>query len=48
MKTHPESITKEDKNMVDDRDYGEIKFSVSKKDYSRIERENNFYFHCYY
>ena len=39
MKTQPERITKEDRNMVDDLDYEGIKFPVSKKDYCRIERK---------
>ena len=29
VETHPERITKEDKNMVDDIDYERIKFPVS-------------------
>ena len=33
VKTYPEKITKEDKNMVNDLDYEGIKFPVSKKDY---------------
>ena len=41
MKTHPEKISKEDKNMVDDLDYEGIKFPVLKKDYCKIERQNN-------
>ena len=41
LKMHPESITKEDKNMINDRDYKGIKFPVSKKDYYKIERQNN-------
>ena len=41
MKRHPGRITKEDKNMFDDLDYEGIKFPVSKKDYCRIERQNN-------
>ena len=32
LKIHPERITKEDKNMVNDLDYGGIKFPVFKKD----------------
>ena len=43
VKTHPERIIKEDKNMANDLNYEEIKFSVSKKDYCRIERQNNIY-----
>ena len=38
---HPERIIKEDKNMINDLDYERIKFSVSKKDYCRIERQSN-------
>ena len=41
LKIHPERITKEDKNMINDLDYEEIEFPVSKKDYCRIERRNN-------
>ena len=41
VKTHPERITKEDKNMINDLDYERIKFPVSKKDYCKIERQNN-------
>ena len=40
VKIHPERITKDDKNMINDLDYEEIKFPVSKKDYCRIERQN--------
>ena len=41
VKRHPERITKENKNMVDDLDYEGIKVTVSKKDYCRIKRQNN-------
>ena len=41
VKTHPERITKEDKSMINNLDYEEIKFPVSKKDYCRIERQKN-------
>ena len=41
VKAHPERITKENKNMVHDLDYEQIKFPVSKKDYCKIERQNN-------
>ena len=40
-KTHPERITKEEKNMVDDLGYEGIKFPISKKDYCKTERQNN-------
>ena len=41
VKTHPEGITKEDKSMINDLDYEGIKFPVSKKEYCRIEGQNN-------
>ena len=41
MKTHPERITKKDKNMINDPNYEGNKCSVSKKDYCRNERQNN-------
>ena len=41
VKTHPERITKENKSMINNLSYEEIKFPVSKKDYCRIERQNN-------
>ena len=37
----PQRITKEDKRMINDLDYEEIKFPVSKTDYCKIERQNN-------
>ena len=41
LKIHPERITKVDKNMINDLDRESIKFLVSKKDISKIERQNN-------
>ena len=41
VKIHPERITKEDENIVNDLDYEGIKFHVSKKDISKIGRQNN-------
>ena len=41
LKIHPERITKADKSMVNDLDYEGIKFHVSKKDFSKIEKKNN-------
>ena len=41
VKRHPERVTKEDKNMINDLDYEGIKFPISKKDSSKIERQNN-------
>ena len=39
LKTHPERISKSDKNMVNDLDYEGIEFPVSKKDYCKIEKK---------
>ena len=41
LKTHAERITKADKNMVSGLYYEVIGFSVSKKDYKRIQKQNN-------
>ena len=41
LKIHPEIITKADRKMVNDLDYVDVKFPVSKKDYSKIEQKNN-------
>ena len=41
VKIHPERITKKDKEMVIELDYGGIRFPVSKKDYCKIEKQNN-------
>ena len=41
VKTHPERITKKDKELVSKLNYEEINFPVSKKDYCKIEKQNN-------
>ena len=41
LKTRPEKMTKVNKKMVNDLDYEGIKFSLSKKDYSKIEQKKN-------
>ena len=41
VKRHPERTTKVDKKMINDLDYEGLKFPVSKKDYSRTERQSN-------
>ena len=41
VKTHPERTTKEDENMINDLDLEGIKFPVSRKDYGKIEIQNN-------
>ena len=48
VKRHPERITKEDKKMIKYLNY-EVKFPVSKKDYCRIERQDNIFINvlCY-
>ena len=38
---HPQRMTKADRKMVNDLDYVNIKFPVSKKDYSKIEQKNS-------
>ena len=40
-KIHPERIKKENRKMVNDLDYVDVKYPVSKKDYSRIKQKNN-------
>ena len=49
LKIHPEKITKVDKKVINDLDYEGIKFSVTKKYYCRIKRQNNIYINvfCY-
>ena len=42
IKTHPEIITKLDEKMINDLDYEGIKFPVSKKDFSNIEKKRIF------
>ena len=41
LKMHPERTTIADENMVNDLENADIKFPVSKKKYSRIEKKNN-------
>ena len=41
LKIHPERIAKADRNMVNDFDYEDIEFPVSKKDCCKIEQINN-------
>ena len=41
VKTHPERITKKDKNMINDLDYEGIKFPILKKGHCKVERQNN-------
>ena len=39
LETHLERITNADRKMVNDLDYVDIKFPVSKQDYSKIEKK---------
>ena len=41
VKKNPRRIRKKDKEMINKLGYEEIKFSVSKKEYCKIERQNN-------
>ena len=47
LKIHPERVKRVDKKMIHDLDYEGIKFSISKKDYCRIERQNNICINVY-
>ena len=42
MKIHPERITKEDKKMINDRNYEEIKFPISKKIIAELKDKTKF------
>ena len=41
VEKNPQIITKEEKEIVSKLDYERINFPVSKKDYCRIEQQNN-------
>ena len=41
LKIHPQRITKAHKNMINDLDYKDIEFPVSKTDFGKIEKKNN-------
>ena len=41
VKTNPERITKEDMEMINDLDYEGMEFPISKKDYCKLEKQNN-------
>ena len=41
VKTHPERITKRDKELISKLNYEEINFPLSKKDDCKIENQNN-------
>ena len=46
VETHPERITKEDKNMINDLDCEGIEFPDSKKDYSKMKDKTIFALMC--
>ena len=41
IKKHPERINKEDKRLTNNLNYEGIEFPISKKDYCKIEKQNN-------
>ena len=41
LKIHPERIAKAARKIINNFDYADIKFPVSKKDYCKIEQKNN-------
>ena len=42
VKVHPEQITKEDKKLVKELDYGDVNFPVQEKDFRETETRNKF------
>lgn len=49
LKTYSKRIRKGYRNVINDIDYEDIDFPVSKKDYCKIEQKNNIYINvfCY-
>ena len=47
LKIHPERITKADRKMVNDLDFVDIKFPVSKKYYCKIEQKSSICINIY-
>ena len=47
MPKNPQSIIKKDKKMVSNLSYEGIEFSVSRKDYRKIEKQNNIYINVF-
>ena len=41
IKKHPKRINKEDKRLTNNLNYEEIEFPISRKDYCKIEKQNN-------
>ena len=42
VKIHPERITREDKKLANDLVYDRVEYPVQEKDFSKIEKKNNF------
>ena len=40
IKIHPERITWEDKKLINNLNYEEVKFPVREKDFSKLEKEH--------
>ena len=47
VKIHRERITQKTKEFVNDLDYSEIKFHVSKEGFSKIEMKNNIFINVF-
>ena len=43
IEKHPERINKEDKRLANNLNYEGIEFPISRKDYCKVERQNNIY-----
>ena len=43
VRKNPQRITKKDKEIINKLDYEGIQFPVSKKDYCKIDKQNNIY-----
>ena len=47
-KLHPEKITQNDENCLIHFDYGEIEFSVSTKDFNKVQVKNKIFINVFY
>ena len=47
LEKHSERITKMDRKGINNLDYGDIKFPVSKKNYSKTEKKNSIYINVF-
>ena len=48
VKIHPERLTREDKKLVNNLNYGGVGFPVREKDFSKIEKKNNMCINVFY